>query len=58
MKETNHQDAHDRYRRLKVALRDQKSNLIVLEGGKVGGPDDIAKNLFKIGCAILNLRPG
>ena len=44
----------------KVALRDQKSNLVILEGGKqVGGiNDDIGKNLFKICCAILNLRPG
>jgi NAD kinase len=58
LKETNHQDAHDRYRKLKVALRDQKSNLVILEGGKGGAPDDIAKNLFKICCAILNLRPG
>lgn len=39
-------------------MRDQKSNLVILEGGKIGGHDDIAKNLFKICCAILNLRPG
>ena len=41
-----------------MALRDQKSNLVILEGGKIGNHDDIGKNLFKICCAILNLRPG
>jgi hypothetical protein len=53
--EPNLQDQNDRYRKLKIALRDHKSNIVIAQGG-VAGPDDIKRNLFKICCAILNLK--
>ena len=55
LEEPNLQDHHDKYKKLKIALRDQKSNILVSQGGS-GGPDDIQRNLFKVCCAILNLK--
>ena len=56
LEETNHADQHDKYRKIKIAIRDQKSNILISQGGS-SGPDEIQRNLFKVCCAILNLKP-
>jgi len=56
LKEIDHQDANDRYRKLKVVLRDSNCNVQIASNAQMGGHTDLQKNLFKICCAILNLR--
>jgi hypothetical protein len=41
LEEPNLQDQNDRYRKLKLALRDQKSNILITQGGVAGGSDDV-----------------
>jgi hypothetical protein len=55
LEEPNLQDVNEKYKQLKIALRDQKSNILITQGGS-GGPDDIQRNLFKVCCAVLNLK--
>ena len=55
LEEPNLQDQNDKYKKLKVALRDQNCNILI-HGGS-GDPDDLQRNLFKVCCAILNLKP-
>lgn len=55
LEEPNLQDHQDKYKKLKIALRDQKSNIVVSQAG-TGALNDIQKNLFKVCCAILNLK--
>lgn len=56
LKEIDHQDANDRYKKLKVVLRDNNCNVQIASNAQNGGQTDLQKNLFKICCAILNLR--
>ena len=49
-------NTNDRYRKLKVLLRSQNTNLLVVSN-QDDYPQDIEKNLFKVLCAIFNLKP-
>ena len=40
LEEPNLQDHKDKYNKLKIAMRDQKSNILITQGMS-GGPDDI-----------------
>lgn len=51
----NFNNPNDRYRKLKVLLRNQNNNLLVVSNQE-DYPQDIAKNLFKVLCAIFNLK--
>lgn len=56
LKEIDHQDLTDRYRKLKVVLKDKNCNILIASNSQSSAQNDIQKNLFKICCAILNLR--
>ena len=51
----NFNDKNDRYRKLKVLLRSQNTNLLVVSS-EPDYPADIQLNLFKIFCAMYNLK--
>mmetsp|Transcript_6280 Transcript_6280/g.10221 ORF Transcript_6280/g.10221 Transcript_6280/m.10221 type:complete len:129 (+) Transcript_6280:526-912(+) len=52
----NLEETHDRFKKLRVLLQNQRSNIMVISYEEQV-PEDIHKNLFKVFCAILNLRP-
>lgn len=43
--------------RLRMLLRDQRRNLTLRCLPKANAIDDVQRNLFKLLCAVLNLRP-
>ena len=51
----NFNDKYDRYRKLKVLLRSQNTNLLIVSN-QPDYPADIQLNLFKVFCAIYNLK--
>ena len=55
LKIPNFDSGTDRYRKLKVLLRSQNTNLKVVSD-QPDYPIDIERNLFKVLCSILNLR--
>ena len=55
IKNPNYNDKGDRYRKLKVLLRSQNINLLVVSIDP-DYPTDIQQNLFKVFCAVYNLR--
>ena len=57
LKSPNFNVQKDRYKVLKVVLRSQNNNLVIVSS-QPDYPDDIEKNLFKVLCAILNLKSG
>lgn len=56
LKVPNFNQVKDRYKKLKVLLRSQNNNLLIISS-QTDYPEDIEKNLFKVLCAILNLKP-
>jgi len=57
LKEQSLQEGNQRYAMLKQTVKDQKNNLTI-QSNTLPEQDHIQTNLFKICCAILNLRPG
>jgi hypothetical protein len=57
LKEQSLQEGNQRYALLKQTVKDQKNNLTI-QSNTLPEQDHIQTNLFKICCAILNLRPG
>jgi len=57
LKEQSIQEGNQRYVMLKQTVKDQKNNLTI-QSNTLPEQDHIQTNLFKICCAILNLRPG
>jgi len=57
LKEPSLQVGHSRYTNLKQLVKDQKNNLTI-QSNTLPEQDHIQTNLFKICCAILNLKPG
>jgi len=57
LKEPTLQDGHSRYSNLKQIIKEQKNNLTI-QSNTLPEQDHIQTNLFKICCAILNLKPG
>ena len=51
------QNGHSRYNNLKQLIKEQKNNLTI-QSNTHPEQEHIQSNLFKICCAILNLRPG
>ena len=57
LKEASLQEGHARYSNLKQIIKEQKNNLTI-QSNTLPEQDHIQSNLFKICCAILNLKPG
>jgi len=57
LKEQSLHEGNQRYAMLKQTVKDQKNNLTI-QSNTLPEQDHIQTNLFKICCAILNLRPG
>lgn len=57
LKGPNYNLTNDRYRKLKVLLRSQNINLLIVSNKHDYPPPDIQQNLFRVFCAIYNLKP-
>jgi hypothetical protein len=57
LKEPSLQEGHTRYTNLKQMIKDTKNNLTI-QSNTLPEQDHIQTNLFKVCCAILNLKPG
>jgi len=57
LKEPSLQEGHSRYTNLKQLIKDSKNNLTI-QSNTLPEQDHIQTNLFKVCCAILNVKPG